>query len=81
MLWTRVLNQANKENNMKKILIIVSALIITVGLNGCASTSSPSVGTNGFYNDKTLNNNTVDFFTLLRVQNNYGTQTTTSGAK
>lgn len=41
-------------------------------LNGCGSTVQPSVGS-GEVNDKTLNGNAVDFFTLIRVQNNYGT--------
>lgn len=41
-------------------------------LNGCGSTVQPTVGS-GEVEDKTLSGNTVDFLTLLRVQNNYGT--------
>lgn len=61
--------------------ILATAFATLLLASGCASTSQPSIGASGLYNDKTLNNNNVDFFTLLRVQNNYGTQTTTSGAK
>lgn len=59
--------------NFKTLCIVCIAII---GLNGCGSTVQPSVGTNGAFDDKTLNNNKIDFFTLLRVQNNYGTQST-----
>lgn len=61
---------------MKKIFLIVSAMLTVMVLNGCGSTVHPSIGTNGNFDDKTLNGNNVDFFTLLRIQNNYGTQTT-----
>ena len=57
---------------MKKFLVTVMAATMLVG---CGSTVQPSVGS-GEVNDKTLNGNTVDFFTLIRVQNNYGSIST-----
>ena len=54
---------------MKKLILIICAIFLI----GCGSTVQPNVGTNGMVEDKTLSGNTVDFFTLYRVQNNYGT--------
>ena len=45
---------------MKLILLLIAVL----ALNGCGSTIHPNTG---HLEDKTLNNNKVDFFTLLRV--------------
>ena len=50
-----------------KYLILVGFLLV-----GCGSTVQPTVGS-GEVSDETLNNNNVDLFTFLRVQNNYGT--------
>ena len=61
---------------MKKFSLLLAIVALFV-LSGCGSTVQPSVGS-GEVNDKTLNNNKVDFFTLLRVQNNYGTNITMS---
>ena len=49
---------------MKKTMIIILALIFTTLFNACASTVHRNTG---HLEDKTLNNNKVDFFTLLRV--------------
>ena len=54
---------------MKKILTVVASTLILVG---CGSTVQPTVGS-GTVEDKTLSGNTVDFLTLYRVQNIYGT--------
>ena len=54
-----------------KYLILISFLLV-----GCGSTVQPKVDS-GEVNDKTLNGNTVDFFTFIRVQNNYGSISTT----
>lgn len=54
---------------MKKIMIL-SVLILV--FTGCGSTVKPTVES-GKVSDKTLNGATVDLFTFLRVQNNYGT--------
>ena len=56
-----------------KTIFSILAITIVVGLSGCGSTVQPQVGAGGEVNDKTLNGNAVDFFTLIRVQNNYGT--------
>ena len=54
---------------------VFSALFVIAmtSFSGCGSTVQPQVGAGGEVNDKTLNGNVVDFFTLIRVQNNYGT--------
>ena len=52
--------------------LLAWGIIASILLGGCASTNQPNVGS-GEVNDKTLNGNVVDFFTLIRVQNNYGT--------
>ena len=54
---------------MKKILL---GIVLVFLLSGCAGSYQPTVGS-GEATDKTLNGNAVDFFTLIRVQNNYGT--------
>ena len=59
------------------VLLVVSAVVLMVMLSGCGSTVQPTVGS-GQVEDKTLSGNTVDFLTLLRVQNNYGTVITVS---
>ena len=61
---------------MKNIILYIGAILTVVALSGCGSTVQPSVGS-GEVNDKTLNGNTVDFFTFIRVQNNYGSISTT----
>ena len=53
---------------MKKITMIIA----TTMLVGCGSTVQPTIGS-GSSKDETLNGATVDMFTFLRVQNNYGT--------
>ena len=53
-------------------LWIVSAVVLMVMLSACGSTVQPTVGS-GTVEDKTLSGNTVDFLTLFRVQNVYGT--------
>jgi len=56
---------------MKKIGL---SIIATALLAGCGSTTQPRLGSHAKNEDKTLNNNTVDLLTLIRVQNNYGIQ-------
>ena len=55
---------------MKRFLYAIISMIV---ITGCGATVQPNVGSGGEVNDKTLNGNAVDFFTLIRVQNNYGT--------
>ena len=56
---------------MNTIKLVLATIMIVI-LSGCAGTNQPTVGS-GEVNDKTLNGNAIDFFTLIRVQNNYGT--------
>ena len=58
---------------MKKIFAL---LLMAVLFTGCGADMQPRMGTGSSFSDKTLNGNTVDFFTLFRVQNNYGSQVT-----
>ena len=66
-----------KMNWIMAILWVTVAFLLVVALSGCGSTVQPTVGS-GEVEDKTLSGNTVDFLTLLRVQNNYGTVITVS---
>ena len=54
------------------VLWAISAVTLILMLSGCGSTVQPQVGS-GTVEDKTLSGNTVDFLTLFRVQNVYGT--------
>ena len=47
-------------------------MLMPLAMTGCGTTVQPKVE-DGEVNDQTLNGATVDMFTFLRVQNNYGT--------
>ena len=58
--------------------ILLSLVIAIFALSGCATDMQPRLSGSSEFSDKTLSSNVVDLFTLIRVEQNYGTQFITS---